>query len=143
MNIRKNIYKTSYLIFIVLFFSFIFFSCSDEQLCTNAINKYISYSKAGKFDKIYQNLLTGPALESFSRFAKDLASSKNSEQYDIVVDTFKNIKKIKVITIERESDTEIAIKFQMIRKDGVIEDTPWWRFKKENGKMKIMKFSKH
>lgn len=120
-----------------------FYSCSEEQQCVNLINKYISYSKSAKFDKIYQNLLTGMALDSFTRYAKELASNQNSEQFNIVVDTFKKIKKIKVLTIEKYENDELAIKFQMIRKDGVVEDTPWWRFKKVNGKMKIMKFSKH
>lgn len=134
---------TNFLILVLCFFSLVFTSCSDEQNCVSVINKYISYSKAGKFDRVYENLLTGPALESFSRFAKDLASDKNSEQFNAVIDSFKQIKGIKVIAVEKFSDTELALKFQLIRMDGVIEDTPWWRFQKVDGKMKIMKFSKH
>lgn len=130
-------------IFILAIILLFFYSCSDESQCVSVINKYISYSKAAKFDKIYQNLLTGPALESFSRFAKEMASNKDEQQFNTVVDTFKNIKGIKVLTVERFDNDEIALKFQMIRKDGVVEDTPWWRFKKVDGKMKIMKFSKH
>lgn len=130
-------------IILVIFFLFTFFSCSAEQQCVSVINKYISYSKSAKFEKIYQNLLTGPALESFSRYAKDIASNKDNEQFNVVVDTFKKIKGIKVLAVEKFDNDEIAIKFQFIRKDGVIEDTPWWRFKKVDGKMKIMKFSKH
>jgi len=132
-----------FLIILVIFFLFTFFSCSAEQQCVSVINKYISYSKSAKFEKIYQNLLTGPALESFSRYAKDIASNKDNEQFNVVVDTFKKIKGIKVLAVEKFDNDEIAIKFQFIRKDGVIEDTPWWRFKKVDGKMKIMKFSKH
>jgi hypothetical protein len=130
------------IIFAILFL-FIFFSCSEEQQCVSVINKYISYSKSAKFEKIYQNLLTGAALESFSNYAKDIASNKDSEQFNVVVDTFKKIKGIKVLAVEKFDNDEIAMKFQFIRKDGVIEDTPWWRFKKVDGKMKIMKFSKH
>ncbi|MCR4421668.1 MAG: hypothetical protein NUV32_04215 [Exilispira sp.] len=132
-----------FLIILIIFFLFTFFSCSAEQQCVSVINKYISYSKSAKFEKIYQNLLTGPALESFSRYAKDIASNKDNEQFNVVVDTFKKIKGIKVLAVEKFDNDEIAIKFQFIRKDGVIEDTPWWRFKKVDGKMKIMKFSKH
>lgn len=132
-----------FLIILVIFFLFTFFSCSAEQQCVSVINKYISYSKSAKFEKIYQNLLTGPALESFSRYAKDIASNKDNEQFNVVVDTFKKIKGIKVLAVEKFDNDEIAVKFQFIRKDGVIEDTPWWRFKKVDGKMKIMKFSKH
>ncbi|HPC38159.1 MAG TPA: hypothetical protein PLF21_02485 [Exilispira sp.] len=130
-------------IILIIFSLILFFSCSEEQQCVNVINKYISYSKSAKFDKIYNNLLTGPALESFSRFAKELASKKDDQQFNVVVDTFRKIKGIKVLAVEKFENDEIAIKFQMIRKDGVIEDTPWWRFKKIDGKMKIMKFSKH
>lgn len=134
--------KKSY-IFIIFITLFLFFSCSEEQQCTNVINRYIYYSKEGKFDKIYQKLLTGPALESFSRFAKEMASKKDDEQFNTVIEIYKNIKKINIVAIEKFDNDEIAIKFQMIRKDGVVEDSPWWRFKKLDGKMKIMKFSKH
>ncbi|MFN3411287.1 MAG: hypothetical protein ACK4YF_03910 [Exilispira sp.] len=132
-----------YYILLVFITFFLFFSCSEEQKCINVIYKYISYSKEGKFDKIYQKLLTGPALESFSRFAKEMALNKNDEQFNTVVEVFKNIKKINILAVEKFDNDEIAIKFQMIRKDGVVEDTPWWRFKKIDGKIKIMKFSKH
>jgi len=143
MGYKMRIFKILSLVFFIMLFSVLFYSCSDEKQCISLINKYISYSKAGRFDKIYENLLTGPAQQSFSRFAKELASAQNSEQYNIVIDTFKKIKRIKILAVEKFNDTEIAIKFQMIRKDEVIEDTPWWRFKKVDGKMKIMKFSKH
>jgi hypothetical protein len=87
--------------------------------------------------------LTGPALDSFSYFVADMAQDKSSEKFNEIVNTYRKIKKIRIIQIEPYENDEVAIKFQLIRKDGVVEDTPWWRFKKEDNKMKIMKFSKH
>jgi len=130
-----------FLLFCLLFL--IFTSCSTEKQCTQTINKYISYSKEGQFDRIYNNLLTGPALDSFSYFVADMAQDKSSEKFNEIVNTYRKIKKIRIIQIEPYENDEVAIKFQLIRKDGVVEDTPWWRFKREDNKMKIMKFSKH
>jgi len=114
-------------------------ACTDTP--EGVVKEYFSLVKAEKFEKINEKLIAPQAREKFMAYISSI--SEDQEYYGEVIKNYKNIKKFRFLEYQDFPDDELAIKFQIIHKDGSVMDTAWWRLKKIDGKYYIIKFSKN